>query len=172
MPAVLRRVNGVATTDPGPTALQELAAALRPAVLQIRRRLAEIVLALAVVFTVLSALALAGAVADDRAIDRNLATAPAEVLEGSTFFRTLVGFTQDDGQAVVPERGVFQPRGVTAGEPVTVEYDADDPDLVRIADTRSTDRLLPMLGGVVVAWVLLGPLAVWLRRRRRATAAP
>ena len=31
--------------------------------------------------------------------------------------------------------------------------------------------LLPMLGGVVVVWVLLGPLAVWLRRRRRAAAA-
>jgi hypothetical protein len=156
----------VSTSDRGPTALQELAATLRPAVLAVRRRSAEAAVAVALLLTVLAGLAVAGGLADDAAIDRNRATSQAEVLEGSTFLRTLVSFTMANGQAVVPERGVFQPRGVAPGEMVTVEYDVTEPELVRIAGTRTTDRILPMVGGVAVVWLVLGPLAVWLRRRR------
>lgn len=166
-----RRPAGRADRPAGPTALQELAAAVRPAVLQVRRRLPEIVVGVAVLFTVLSGLALVGGAIDDAAIDRNPATSQAEVLEGSTFFRTVVRFTVANGQAVVPERGVFNPRGVSAGDLVPVEYDVTQPDLVRIAGTDTAGHVLPMLGGVVATWAVLGPLAFWLRRRRRATHA-
>lgn len=151
-----------------PRALDEVAATVRPAVQAVRRRLPEIVIGFAALVTVLAGLALVGSAVDDRAVDANRATAQAEVLEGSNFFRTLVRFTVANGQAVVPERGVAHPRGLTAGEVVAVEYDVTDPELVRVAGRSTVDGIAPMALGVAVTWLLLGPLAVWLRRRRAA----
>ncbi|MBW0117370.1 hypothetical protein I4J48_19205 [Pseudonocardia sp. KRD-169] len=116
--------------------------------------------------TVLAGLALIGSAVDDAAIDRNRATAQADVLEGSTFFRTLVRFTVANGQSVVPENGVFHPRGLSAGERVAVEYDVTEPELVRVAGRSTVDGIVPTVLGVVGTWVVLGPLAFWLRRRR------
>jgi hypothetical protein len=151
---------------PGPRAVDELAAAIRPAVVQVRRRAPELVLGLAALVTVLAGLALIGSAVDDAAIDRNRATAEAEVLEGSTFLRTLVRFTVANGQAVVPERGVFHPRGLSAGEIVAVEYDVTDPELVRVAGRGTAAGSWPLIAAVAVTWVALGPLAAWLHRRR------
>lgn len=132
----------------------------------LRARLPEIVLGLAVLVTVLAGLALVGSAVDDAAIDADPATAQAEVLDGSTFARTLVSFTVENGQAVVPEHGVFHPRGLSPGDRVQVEYSAADPELVRVAGTSTVGGMAPLLIGVVVTWVVLGPLALWLRRRR------
>lgn len=145
-----------------------MAATVAPTARFVRRRLPELVLGLAVLVTVLAGLALIGSAVDDAAIARNRATAQAEVLEGSTFFRTLVRFTLPNGQAVVPENGVFHPRGLSAGRQVAVEYDATEPELVRVAGRSTVDGVLPTVLGVAATWVLLGPLALWLRRRRRA----
>ncbi|MCX6465874.1 MAG: hypothetical protein NTW05_20125 [Pseudonocardiales bacterium] len=150
----------------GPSAVDELAATVRPAVAQVRRRAPEIVLGIAVLVTVLSGLALVGSALDDAAIDRNPATAQAEVLEGSTFLRTLVRFTIANGQAVVPERGVFHPRGLSPGQVVAVEYDVTDPELVRVAGRSTATGSWPLIVTVVLTWVVLAPLSVWLRRRR------
>lgn len=150
----------------GPSAVDELAATVRPAVAQVRRRAPEIVLGIAVLVTVLSGLALVGSALDDAAIDRNPATAQAEVLEGSTFLRTLVRFTIANGQAVVPERGVFHPRGLSPGQVVAVEYDVTDPELVRVAGRSTASGSWPLIVTVVLTWVVLAPLSVWLRRRR------
>lgn len=150
----------------GPRAVDELAATVRPAVVQVRRRAPEIVMGLAVLVTVLSGLAVMGSVVDDAAIDSNRATAQAEVLEGSTFLRTLVSFTMANGQAVVPERGVFHPRGLSAGQVVAVEYDVTDPELVRVAGRSTGPGVWPLVVTVVVGWAVLAPLSVWLRRRR------
>lgn len=147
-------------------ALDELAAAVRPAVLAVRRRGPELVVGLAVLVTVLAGLALIGAARDDAAIARNPAGAQAEVLEGSTFFRTLVRFTVANGQAVVPEHGVFYPRGLAPGDVVAVEYDVTEPELVRVVGRSVVDGIAPMALGVLGTWVVLGPLAAWLRRRR------
>jgi hypothetical protein len=149
-------------------AVDELASLLRPAGRGIAARLPEIVAGIAVLATVIAVLALAGAVVDDRAIAANPAVAEAEVLEGSTFFRTLVRFTVANGEAVVPEGGVFYPRGLQVGESVAVEYDVTNPDLVRVAGRSALDGVLPLLGGVAVVWAGLLPLGMWLRRRRAA----
>lgn len=150
----------------GPRAVDELAATIRPAVVQVRRRAPEIVMGLALLVTVLSGLAVMGSLVDDAAIDSNRATAQAEVLEGSTFLRTLVSFTMANGQAVVPERGVFHPRGLSAGQVVAVEYDVTDPELVRVAGRSTGPGVWPLVVTVVVGWAVLAPLSVWLRRRR------
>jgi hypothetical protein len=164
----------VSTTGAGTErtrAVDELASLLRPVGRAITGRLPEIVAGIAVLVTVLAVLALAGAAVDDRAIAANPAVAEAEVLEGSTFARTLVRFTVANGEAVVPAGGVFYPRGLQAGEPVAVEYDVTNPDLVRVAGRSALDGVLPLLGGVAVVWAALLPLALWLRRRRVAKAA-
>ena len=150
----------------GPRAVDELAATIRPAVVQVRRRAPEIVMGLAVLVTVLSGLAVMGSLVDDAAIDSNRATAQAEVLEGSTFLRTLVSFTMANGQAVVPERGVFHPRGLSAGQVVAVEYDVTDPELVRVAGRSTGAGVWPLVVTAAVGWAVLAPLSVWLRRRR------
>ncbi len=150
----------------GPRAFDEVAATVRPAVTVLRRRLPEVVLGVAVLVTVLAGLALVGSSVDDAAIDADPVTTQAEVLEGSTFFRTLVRFTVENGQAVVPEHGVAHPRGLDPGQLVAVEYSAADPELVRVAGRSTVGGMVPMLVGVVVTWVVLGPLALWLRRRR------
>jgi hypothetical protein len=146
--------------------VDELAATIRPAVVQVRRRAPEIVMGLAVLVTVLSGLAVMGSLVDDAAIDSNRATAQAEVLEGSTFLRTLVSFTMANGQAVVPERGVFHPRGLSAGQVVAVEYDVTDPELVRVAGRSTGAGVWPLVVTAAVGWAVLAPLSVWLRRRR------
>lgn len=167
-------MNAVSTgnTDPasGTRAVDELASLLRPVRRTLARRAAEIVLGLAVLITVLAGFAVAGAAVDDRAIAANPATAQAEVLEGSNFVRTLVRFTVANGEVWVPERGVFYPRGLQPGDMVAVEYDVTDPDLVRVAGRGAFGSTGPLLLAVLVGWVLLGPLALWIHRRRRSTA--
>lgn len=147
-------------------AIDELASLVRPLGRFVATRLPEIVAGIAALVTVLAALALAGAALDDRRISDNRAVAEAEVLEGSTFARTLVRFTVANGEAVVPEHGVFYPRGLEVGESVAVEYDVTDPELVRVAGRSAVDGVPPLALGVAVVWAVLGPLALWLRRRR------
>jgi hypothetical protein len=146
--------------------LADLAEMALPAVRAVRRRFPEIVLGVALLGTALAALALGGSAVDDAAVNADRGVATAEVLDGSTFSRTLVRFPLANGQAVVPERGVQYPRGLRPGDTVTVEYDLSDPDRVRVAGRSAADRIGPMLLGVAGLWTLLGPLALWLRRRR------
>ena len=153
-------------------AIDELASLLRPVGVVLSRRLAEIVLGLAVLITVLSVFAIAGAAVDDRAIAANPATAQADVLEGSSFTRTLVRFTVANGEVWVPERGVFYPRGLQVGSTIVVEYDVTDPDLVRVAGRSALGSMVPLLLSTLVGWLVLGPLALWIRRRRSAAAQP
>jgi hypothetical protein len=145
--------------------IDELVAEVRPAWAILRARLAEIVLGIAVALTVLGGLALVGAARDDATIDRNRAVAVGEVLEGSSFSRTLVRFTAGNGQTLVPPNGVAYPRGLVAGQTVAVEYDRTEPELVRVAGRSWVDGVAPMLGGLVAVWLLLGGLARFIRRR-------
>jgi hypothetical protein len=143
----------------------------RAAVSWLRGRKPELVVGLAVLVTVLAALAFVGAMLDDRAIAAHRAFTTATVLDGSSFSRTLVRFTLADGQAVVPERGVMYPRGLQSGTTIVVEYATDHPSLVRVAGRTALDRLPILLGAVAGTWAVLGSWAWWLRRRRQARQA-
>jgi hypothetical protein len=55
---------------------------------------------------------------------------------------------------------------LTVGESVAVEYDVGDPELVRVAGRSAFAGALPLAIGLAVVWAVLGPLALWLRRRR------
>jgi hypothetical protein len=147
--------------------LAELAETVAPALRAVRRHAPRIVVGIGLLVTTLAALALVGAAVDDAAIDADRGVSTAEVLEGSSFSRTLVRFTVAGGQAVVPERGVQYPRGLSAGDTVAVEYDLSDPEQVRVAGRSVVDGIVPMLLGATAVWTVLGPLTMWLRRRRQ-----
>ena len=134
------------------------------------RKMPEIVAGIAVVLSILTVLALAGAVMNDVRIAGHRATTAATVLDGSTFASTVVQFTDDTGQLRTPS--VLYPAGLSAGENIYVEYDATDPDRVRVAGRSWIDGALPTAGGLVVLWVVFGPLVIWLRRRRDAAEHP
>ena len=157
-------------TSPAADVLAESTASAGRLLRAARRKLPEIVLGLGVLLSVLAVLALAGAFLDDLRIDSHRATASATVLDGSTYWRTIVQFTDVKGQLDTP--AVYYPSGLEPGQNIYVEYDTTMPNRVRVAGRSAVDGLLPMLGGVVVLWLLLGPLVVWLRRRRAGRADP
>ncbi len=136
-----------------------------PAVRAISRTRAQIVLGIAVVITLLCGFALAGAASDDAKITANQAVAQAEVLEGSTFFRTLVRFPLPNGDVAVPELGVAYPRGLTPGTSVPVEYDVTDALHVRVAGRTALTASAPLLAVIVVTWLIAVPVARRMRRR-------
>ena len=135
-----------------------------PALRAISRTRAQIVLGFAVVITLLCAFALAGAAVDDEKISANEAVAQAEVLEGSTFFRTLVRFPLPNGDVAIPELGVAYPRGLTPGTSVPVEYDVTDAVHVRVAGRTALGESAPLLAVIVVTWIIALPLARRMRR--------
>lgn len=162
--------SGTQTTGTGRTsAMDELASLVRPLGRFMTTRASEIVTGIAVLATVLGLLALAGAAVDDRSISANPGYAQAEVLDGSTFSRTVVRFTVASGETVVPEHGVFYPSGLEVGGSVAVEYDLANAELVRVAGRSALDQAVPLALGVALVWAVLGPIAFWLRRRRSAT---
>jgi hypothetical protein len=155
-------------------AVDEFADLLRPALRHAHRRLPEGVVGVALVITLAAVLAFVGATLDDRMIDANPGTAQADVLDGSSWDRTLVRFTVANGEAVVPALGVYYPDGLVTGQTVAVEYDVTDPDHVRVAGRSALSGAPKLLLIAGVAWVVLGPVALWLHRRRtrRAPTAP
>jgi hypothetical protein len=162
---------------PGRTTIRaadELADLFRPALAVTRRRLPEVVVGLALVITLAAVLAFVGATLDDRMIDANPGVAQAEVLDGSSWDRTLVRFSTATGETVLPALGVYYPDGLAVGQTVAVEYDTTDPDHVRVAARTAVSGLPSLLLITAGTWVVLGPLALWLgrRRARRAPAAP
>ena len=81
------------------------------------RKMPKIVAGIAVVLSILTVLALAGAVMNDVRIAGHRATTAATVLDGSTFASTVVQFTDDTGQLRTPS--VLYPAGLSAGRTST-----------------------------------------------------
>ncbi len=137
----------------------------------VARRAPEIVVGLGVVLSVLAALVLVGAARNDASITADRGVAVAEVLEGSDAQHTFIRYTASDGAVLSPDTGVLYPRGLEPGNYVLVEYDRGKPELVRVAGRDWTEGLAPVALGIAGLWVVLGPLAWYLARRRRAGEA-
>jgi hypothetical protein len=161
----------------GPSAtgrlLDELAGLLLPVIMPLVRRLPAMILVLAGLITLTGVLALVGAHRDDSAIDAHRAVATAQVLPGSDFARTLIAFTTAKGDTVLPERGVFYPRGLQPGQTVRVEYDTTHPDLVRVLGRTASVGTLPVGLMLLGVWLVALPVGFSLRGRqlRRIEAA-
>ncbi|HEX8761194.1 MAG TPA: DUF3592 domain-containing protein [Pseudonocardiaceae bacterium] len=129
-----------------------------------RRQASWVLLAVAGVLTGLVVLALAGAALDDAEVDARTGHATAQVL-AVTPTRTLVQFATPDGRVYSPEEGLAYPSGLQVGQLVRVEYNSADPEQVRVAGRTWTTGVVPAVITLVVLWVLVAPVAWWLRRR-------
>jgi hypothetical protein len=167
-PAPVKAAEAVPTRPPGRGSwlLEELAALSRPVVMPIVRRLPTVIFVLCALLTTICVATVLGAVRDDVAISRHPVVTTAEVLPGSGFSRTLIRFTTSDGKLLVPERGVYYPRGLLEGQFILVQYDATHPDRVRVLGRNASMGLLPVGLMLIGVWVVLLPLGWWLRRRR------
>jgi hypothetical protein len=153
--------------------VDEFAALSLPVVMPVVRRLPTVVLGLCVLLTTICVFTVIGATRDDLAIAAHPVVTTAEVLPGSGFSRTLIRFTTEDGKLLVPEKGVYYPRGLTPGQVIRVEYDSTHPDRVRVLGRNASVGYFPVILMVLVVWVVLLPLWWWLRgRQRRRLSTP
>ncbi|GAA5104212.1 DUF3592 domain-containing protein [Haloechinothrix salitolerans] len=123
-----------------------------------------VVLGVAGLITLLMLVLVLAAYRNDSAIESNLGSANAEVLSVE-WDRTIVRFETADGAVHISQDGVLYPEGLAEGQLVHVEYDATNPDLVRVAGRTFTLSLLPTGATIAITWLIAAPLAVWLRRR-------
>lgn len=120
--------------------------------------------------TLQSILLVAGAWRNDRQIEQNMGVAQAEVLSAGPR-RSTIEFVTPDRVTYRPELGVLYPSELAEGMRIYVEYDRDDPDLVRVQDRNASLAIIPAGSIAVVGWlvgaVLLTGLVVLERRLDR-----
>ncbi|MFP5019705.1 DUF3592 domain-containing protein [Pseudonocardia phyllosphaerae] len=153
-------------TTPTGDVLTESRAAAGRVFATLRRRVPEIVIGIGVVWTLLCLIALGAAALDDNSISSHRVTTSATVLEGSDYWRSVVRFVDSEGRMQTPGNGVFYPSGLTPGQNIYVDYDETNPSKVRVSGRSALGGILPTAGAIVAGWVVLAPLAVYLRRRR------
>jgi hypothetical protein len=140
----------------------------------IRLRRARIsVVTTAIVISTLVGLLVLAAWRNDYLISSDKGVTTAEVLSAGRL-RSAVMFVTPDGETHNPKVGVLYPTNLTAGERINVEYNRDDPDLVRVAGRDVRVALLPALSVIVVVWLLALPTLLLLLRvdRRRGKLVP
>jgi hypothetical protein len=135
-----------------------------------RRIAATTLLVVGCAFSALCLLLLVATWNDDRQIDSHEGRAVADVLSVA-FNRTAVRFVTPDGTIVIPSMGIQYPTGLATGERVRVEYDTQNPELVRVAGRDFRLAFLPVGMALAVCWAIVGP-AYWLLRRRRPVSSP
>jgi hypothetical protein len=120
--------------------------------------------------TLQSILLVAGAWRNDRQIEQNMGVAQAEVLSAGPR-RSTIEFVTPDRVTYRPELGVLYPSELAEGMRIYVEYDRDDPDLVRVQDRNASLAIIPAGSIAVVGWlvgaVLLTGLVMLERRLDR-----
>ncbi len=138
-----------------------------------RRIRIGIVLAACLV-TLQSVLMVMGAWRNDRQIERHMGVAAAEVLSAGPR-RSTIEFVTPDRVTYRPELGVLYPSELETGMRIYVEYDTNNPDLVRVQDRNASLAIIPAGSIAVVGWLIAGAalfgVAV-LERRRAQTHVP
>ncbi|WP_374022994.1 hypothetical protein [Mycobacterium sp. HNNTM2301] len=128
--------------------------------------------------TLQSILLVAGAWRDDLAIQHNMGVAQAEVLSAGPR-RSTIEFVTPERVTYRPELGVLYPSHLATGMRIYVEYNKNDPNLVRVQHRNAGLAIIPAGSIAVVCWLaataLLIGLAVLdklLDRRDEAAATP
>ena len=120
--------------------------------------------------TLQSVLLVAGAWRDDLAIQHNMGVAQAEVLSAGPR-RSTIEFVTPERVTYRPELGVLYPSELSTGMRIYVEYNKNDPNLVRVQHRNAGLAIIPAGSIAVVAWlvalVTLGGLALLDRRLDR-----
>ena len=136
--------------DPGETASERI----------LRRVRVGIVIAACLV-TLQSLLLVLGAWRNDRQIERNMGVAAAEVLDAGPR-RSTIEFVTPDRVTYRPELGVLYPSELDTGMRIYVEYDKNNPDLVRVQDRNAALAIIPAGSIAVVGWLVAGAALVGL----------
>jgi len=122
--------------------------------------------------TLQSVLLVAGAWRDDLAIQRNMGVAQAEVLDAGPR-RSTIEFVTPERITYRPELGVLYPSELSTGMRIYVEYNKNDPNLVRVQHRNAGLAIIPAGSIAVVGWlvatvVLVGLALLDRRLDRRA----
>jgi hypothetical protein len=128
---------------------------------RILRRVRIGVLVVAALVTLQSMLLVVGAWRNDRAIERDMGVAPAEVLSAGPR-RSTIEFVTPDRVTYRPELGVLYPSELSTGMRIYVEYDKKNPDLVRVQHRTSALSIIPAGSIAVLGWLVAGALLVGL----------
>ncbi|HTY34739.1 DUF3592 domain-containing protein [Mycobacterium sp.] len=133
------------------------------------------VLILAGLVTLQSVLLVAGAWRDDLAIRHHMGVAQAEVLSAGPR-RSTIEFVTPERVTYRPELGVLYPSELATGMRIYVEYNKNDPNLVRVQHRNAGLAIIPAGSIAVVAWLVaaaaligLALLDRWLDRRAKAS---
>ncbi|OBI86512.1 hypothetical protein A9X00_25925 [Mycobacterium sp. 1245805.9] len=125
--------------------------------------------------TLQSVLLVAGAWRDDLAIRHHMGVAQAEVLSAGPR-RSTIEFVTPDRVTYRPELGVLYPSELATGMRIYVEYNKNDPNLVRVQHRNAGLAIIPAGSIAVVAWLVaaaaltgLALLDRWLDRRAAAS---
>jgi hypothetical protein len=124
--------------------------------------------------TLQSVLLVAGAWRDDLAIRHNMGVAQAEVLSAGPR-RSTIEFVTPERVTYRPELGVLYPSELSTGMRIYVEYNKNDPNLVRVQHRNAGLAIIPAGSIVLVCWlaaaVALVGLALLDKRLDRRAAA-
>jgi len=138
------------------------------------RRIRIGIVLLACLVTLQSLLMVVGAWRNDRQIERHMGVAAAEVLSAGPR-RSTIEFVTPDRVTYRPELGVLYPSELETGMRIYVEYDTNNPDLVRVRDRNASLAIIPAGSIAVVGWLIavaaLSGLA-YLERRRGPAQVP
>jgi hypothetical protein len=123
--------------------------------------------------TLQSVLMVAGAWRNDRQIERHMGVAAAEVLSAGPR-RSTIEFVTPDRVTYRPELGVLYPSELETGMRIYVEYDTNNPDIVRVQDRDASLAIIPAGSIAVVGWLIAGAalFGVALLERRLAQTHP
>ena len=103
--------------------------------------------------TLQSVLLVVGAWRNDRQIERHMGVAAAEVLSAGPR-RSTIEFVTPDRVTYRPELGVLYPSELDTGMRIYVEYDKNNPDLVRVQDRNASLAIIPAGSIAVVGWLV------------------
>jgi hypothetical protein len=123
------------------------------------RRIRIGIVVAACLVTLQSVLLVAGAWRNDRQIQRHMGVAEANVLNAGPR-RSTIEFVTPDRVTYRPELGVLYPSELENGMRIYVEYDKNNPDLVRVKDRDASLAIIPAGSIAVVGWLIaVGALA-------------
>jgi hypothetical protein len=105
--------------------------------------------------TLQSVLLVLGAWRNDQQIERHMEVAAAEVLSAGPR-RSTIEFVTPDRVTYRPELGVLYPSELDTGMRIYVEYDKNDPDLVRVQDRDASLAIIPAGSIAVMGWLVAG----------------
>lgn len=124
----------------------------------------------AALVTLQSVLLVAGAWRNDRQIERHMGVAEAEVLDAGPR-RSTIEFVTPDRITYRPELGVLYPSELDTGMRIYVEYDRNDPDVVRVQDRNALLAVIPAGSIAVLGWLIAGALLAGLALLQRRVDA-